>query len=92
MSDLFLGLDSSTQSLSAVVVDLTTRQIVHEVSLNFDKTLPDYGTQNGVLRSPDPAVVHAGDYVCRTRRVRIFSGHPKRREVHQLARRNGSPN
>jgi xylulokinase len=59
MSDLFLGLDSSTQSLSAVVVDLSTRQVVHEVSLNFDKTLPGYGTQNGVLRSQDPAVVHA---------------------------------
>ncbi|MEI8140418.1 MAG: FGGY-family carbohydrate kinase [bacterium] len=59
MSDLFLGLDSSTQSLSAVVVDLATRRIVHEVSLNFDKTLPGYGTQNGVLRSQDPAVVHA---------------------------------
>ena len=59
MSDLFLGLDSSTQSLSVVVVDLSTRKIVHEVSLNFDKTLPDYGTQNGVLRSQDPTVVHA---------------------------------
>lgn len=59
MSDLFLGLDSSTQSLSAVVVDLAARRVVHEVSLNFDKTLPDYGTQNGVLRSQDPAVVHA---------------------------------
>jgi len=58
MSDLFLGLDSSTQSLSAVVVDLSTRQIVHEVSLNFDKTLPDYGTQNGVFRVQDPTVVH----------------------------------
>ena len=59
MSDLFLGLDSSTQSLSAVVVDLSTRQVVHETSLNFDKILPAYGTQNGVLRSQDPAVVHA---------------------------------
>lgn len=58
MSDLFLGLDSSTQSLSAVVVDLSTRRIVHEVSLNYDKTLPQYGTQNGVLRSQDPTVVH----------------------------------
>jgi len=59
MSDLFLGLDSSTQSLSAVMVDLSTRQVVHEVSLNFDKTLPAYGTRNGVLRSQDPTVVHA---------------------------------
>lgn len=59
MSDLYLGLDSSTQSLSAVVIDLSSRRIVHEVSLNFDKTLPGYGTQNGVLRGPDPAVVHA---------------------------------
>jgi xylulokinase len=59
MSDLFLGLDSSTQSLSAVVMDQTARRVVHELSLNFDQTLPHYGTQNGVLRGQDSTVVHA---------------------------------
>ncbi|MBA4386509.1 MAG: carbohydrate kinase [Verrucomicrobia bacterium] len=56
---LFLGLDSSTQSLSAVVVDFNSRKVVYEASLSFDKTASGYGTQNGVLRNPDPLVVHS---------------------------------
>jgi xylulokinase len=59
MAKLFLGLDSSTQSLSAIVIDYDTRRIVYETSLNFDKTLPHYGTENGTLRSGDPLVVHS---------------------------------
>lgn len=59
MSRLFLGLDSSTQSLTAVVVDLDARRVVYEKSLGFDATLPAYGTRNGVLRAADPCVVHA---------------------------------
>jgi xylulokinase len=66
MARLFLGLDSSTQSLSAIVIDLDTRKVVYEMSLNFDQSLPHYGTQNGTLRAPrtpsgqaDPLVVHS---------------------------------
>ena len=59
MSDLFLGLDSSTQSLSAVVIDLATRRVVCEQSLNFDRDLPHYGTRDGVHRSADGREVHA---------------------------------
>lgn len=59
MGRFFLGLDSSTQSLSAIVIDYDTRRVVYETSLNFDKTLPQYGTQNGTLRSADPLEVHS---------------------------------
>src|SRR5437016_1592622 len=59
MARLFLGLDSSTQSLSAILIDLDARRVVHEASLNFDKTLPHYKTQNGTLRSSEPLVVHS---------------------------------
>src|ERR1039457_1774998 len=59
MSKLFLGLDSSTQSLSAMVIDYDTRRVVYDRSLNFDKALPHYGTQNGTLRNDDPLVVHS---------------------------------
>src|SRR5215831_11960046 len=59
MAKLFLGLDSSTQSLSAVVIDLDSRKVVHESSLNFDQTLPKYKTQNGVLPDRDPLVKHS---------------------------------
>jgi xylulokinase len=59
MGRLFLGIDSSTQSLSAMVIDYDTRQVVYNKSLNFDKMLPQYGTRNGTLHSEDPLVVHS---------------------------------
>jgi xylulokinase len=59
MPKLFLGLDSSTQSLSAVVIDLDTRKVVYEKSLNFDQALPHYKTKNGVLASRDALVKHS---------------------------------
>jgi xylulokinase len=59
MAKLFLGLDSSTQSLSAVVIDLDRRKVVYDQSLNFDQALPRYGTQNGVLPNRDPLVKHS---------------------------------
>ncbi len=59
MSRLYLGLDSSTQSLSAVVIEYGSGQIVFQHSLNFDACFPHYNTDNGVLKHFDPAVVHA---------------------------------
>lgn len=59
MPRLFLGLDSSTQSLSALVIDLDARKVVYEQSLNFDQVLPAYRTQNGTLRDKNPLVVHS---------------------------------
>jgi xylulokinase len=59
MGRLFLGLDSSTQSLSAVVIDLDTRKVIHEKSLNFDQALPQFKTRNGVLPNRDPLVKHS---------------------------------
>jgi xylulokinase len=59
MPKFFLGLDSSTQSLSAVVMDLDTRRVVYDKSLNFDAALPQYRTQNGVLPNADPLVKHS---------------------------------
>ncbi|HVU28395.1 MAG TPA: FGGY family carbohydrate kinase [Verrucomicrobiae bacterium] len=59
MAKLFLGLDSSTQSLSAVVIDYDSRRVIYEKSLNFDKSLPQYQTQNGVLPNPNPLIKHS---------------------------------
>ena len=59
MAKLFLGLDSSTQSLSAVVIDLDTRKVVYENSINFDQALPQFKTKNGVLPNRDPLVKHS---------------------------------
>ena len=59
MAKLFLGLDSSTQSLSAVVIDYERRKVVYDKSLNFDRALPHYKTQNGVLPNSNPLVKHS---------------------------------
>jgi xylulokinase len=59
MARLFLGLDSSTQSVSAIVIDYDARKVVYESSLNFDETLPHFRTRNGTLPSGDPLVVHS---------------------------------
>jgi len=55
---LFVGLDSSTQSLSAVVIEERgdDRRVVLETSLLFDEALPQYGTQHGILPRTDPAI------------------------------------
>jgi xylulokinase len=55
---LFLGLDSSTQGLKAVVVDDTLR-VAYEYGVNFDADLPAYGTQGGVIRGADKLTVTA---------------------------------
>ena len=53
---LYLGLDSSTQSLTAIVIEASDkrREVVFEASLNFDEVLPRYRTKNGVLPRSDP--------------------------------------
>ena len=55
---LYLGLDSSTQSLTAVVLDVRgrDRSIVFQHALGFDREFPAYGTTHGVLPDADPHV------------------------------------
>ena len=54
---LYLGLDSSTQSLTAVVIEVgSSRRVVHQDTLVFDVDLPEYGTANGVTPSDDVSI------------------------------------
>ncbi|CAM8936531.1 unnamed protein product [Rhodiola kirilowii] len=48
---LFLGLDCSTQSMKATVLD-SNLKIVHYEVVNFDTELPHYNTKDGVYRDP----------------------------------------
>jgi xylulokinase len=58
---LYIGFDSSTQSLTAVVIEVTAsvRRTVLQDTLSFDEALPSYGTRHGVLPSDDPRVATA---------------------------------
>lgn len=53
----FLGLDLSTQSLTALL--LSTRSgVVRQHSINFDHAYPWYGTRGGVMPDADPLRAH----------------------------------
>ena len=59
MPRLYLGLDSSTQSLTAIVIEVDgeAARVVLETSLAFDEAFPQYGTRHGVLPDTDLTVV-----------------------------------
>ena len=58
---LYLGLDCSTQGLTAIVIEIErdVRRIVFNRSVNFDRDLPEYGTTGGVVRGEREGEVFA---------------------------------
>lgn len=56
---LYLGFDSSTQGLKAIIIDPARGEIVCSKAVNFSKDLPSYHCPGGVLENPDPLVKHA---------------------------------
>tara|TARA_B110000881_G_C18603371_1_gene537352 strand:+ start:2276 stop:3832 length:1557 start_codon:yes stop_codon:yes gene_type:complete len=56
---LVLGLDSSTQSLSAVILDTEKGIVVADDSVNFGKDLPQYGQPHGYDESGARGRVHS---------------------------------
>lgn len=58
---LYLGIDCSTQGLTAIVIEIdgSTRRVVFNSSLNFDRDLPEYGTTGGVIRGERDGEVFA---------------------------------
>jgi xylulokinase len=58
---IYLGLDSSTQGVTATAIEVDDgrRAILFERAFRYDEALPAYGTRHGVLRSTDPKLAHA---------------------------------
>ena len=56
---MFLGLDSSTQSLTAVLIDPDLGEIVCQLSVNFGADLPAYGSPSGFIPGGLSGEVHA---------------------------------
>jgi xylulokinase len=46
---MFLGLDCSTQSLSALILDAPEGKILHEASVNFERDFPHFKTTSGFI-------------------------------------------
>src|SRR5450759_2746967 len=55
----FLGLDSSTQSMSALLIDTDTGKVLASRSVNFGERLPHYKSSKGFLANADEAVKHS---------------------------------
>jgi len=70
---LYLGLDSSTQSLSALVIDSDRGRIVLQEALNFGQDLPEYGSPHGFLPNSDAKLVHANPLLWVAALERLFS-------------------
>jgi len=56
---MFLGLDSSTQSLSAVLIDPARGEVVHQAAVHFGEDLPEFGAPNGFIPDGPDGEVHA---------------------------------
>tara|TARA_B100000809_G_scaffold201589_1_gene202219 strand:+ start:1341 stop:2963 length:1623 start_codon:yes stop_codon:yes gene_type:complete len=71
---IYMGLDSSTQSLTAVVIRVEgeNREVLDQRSIRFDEDLASYGCQNGVLEHPDPLVAHSNPLMWAEALDRLF--------------------
>ncbi len=60
---LYLGLDSSTQSLSALLLDTESGTVLTEASVHFGTELPEFASPQGFLPASDARVCQA-DPLC----------------------------
>jgi xylulokinase len=56
---MFLGIDSSTQSLTAVLIDPATGEVPCQISVNFGNDLPQYGAPSGFIPGGMDGEVHS---------------------------------
>ena len=72
---IYMGLDSSTQSLTAVVIEIDgdERKVLDQRSIRFDEDLASYGCQNGVLTHSDPLVAHSNPVMWAEALDRLFA-------------------
>jgi len=55
---LTLGIEFSTQSVKAVLLDLKSAQVIHTGKFNYDDRFPEYGTREGVLPHRNSEIRH----------------------------------
>lgn len=59
MASYFLGIDSSTQGCKIVCINTNNSSIEFVDSINYDTHLPEYNTENGVIRTSEPGLSEA---------------------------------
>ena len=70
---IYMGLDSSTQSLSVLVIDTGSMDVIYDRSLNFGRDLPEFMSPNGFLEGADPLVRHADPLMWVASLEKLFS-------------------
>lgn len=73
MTELFLGIDSSTQGCKIVCINPATRRMEYIDSLNYDTELPGYRTRGGVAQTGQPGVSEAEPQMWIDALHRLFS-------------------
>lgn len=56
MSNLFAGLDVSTQSCKLLIIDDSQKNVIFTTSVNYDRDLAEYDTENGVIKNAPKGV------------------------------------
>jgi xylulokinase len=74
MSNLFAGIDSSTQGTKLVVIDLDDSRVVFVDSVNYDRDLPHYGTKNGVIQTEQIGVSESNPNMWIEALEQLFAG------------------
>jgi xylulokinase len=59
MSNLFLGMDCSTQSLTVIIIDSESKKILYRNSIQYGKDLIFYRTKDGIILDKDDQKVHS---------------------------------
>ncbi|MFW9972306.1 MAG: xylulokinase, partial [Candidatus Odinarchaeota archaeon] len=59
MRELFVGLDCSTQSFTALLIDISLGKLVSRYIVTFDEELPNYKTQKGLIILDDTTIIHS---------------------------------
>ncbi len=88
MKKIFLGLDCSTQSLSAVLIDFDAKKTIYEKQLIFEKEFPQYHTKNGTLK--DGHVVHSPPLMWVEALIRLFQEMGKEADLGSVLAVSGS--
>jgi xylulokinase len=55
----YLGFDSSTQSMKAIIIDAENGGIIASEAVNFGEDLPQFNCPDGFLENPDPLFKHS---------------------------------
>ena len=71
---MFLGLDSSTQSLTGVLIDPASGKITCQLSVNFGGDLPQYGAPSGFIPGGADGEVHSNPLLWLDALDLLFSG------------------